>query len=113
VEEIFKLVDEELKKVNRSKILPVGIFLSGGGSLLKNISKTAKKILSLPVAFLEPKYIKIEVDKANRPDFLTALSLAVFGCYSSFSHKGNSMIKDNFKDLFGKAQSFFKKIMPK
>ncbi len=113
VEEIFKMVDDELKKINRSKILPVGVFLSGGGSLLKNISKTAKKTLSLPIAFLEPKYIKIEVDKAGRLDFLTALSLAVLGAYSDSGHRGNNFIKDNFKDAFNKAQGFFKKIMPK
>jgi cell division protein FtsA len=113
VEEIFKMVDDELKKINRSRILPVGIFLSGGGSLLKNISKTAKKTLSLPVAFLDPRYVKIEVDKASRPDFLTALSLAVLGAYSDSNQKNHNLIKDNFKDLFNKAQGFLKKIMPK
>lgn len=113
VEEIFKMVDDEFRKINRSKILPVGVFLSGGGSLLKNISKTAKKTLSLPVSFLEPKYIKIEVDRAGRLDFLTALSLAVLGAYSDVSYRGNNFIKDNFKDIFNKAQGFFKKIMPK
>lgn len=112
-EEIFKIIDDELRKINRSKILPVGVFLSGGGVLLKNISKTAKQTLSLPVAFLEPKYVKIEVDKASRPDFLTALSLAVLGAYSETGYRGNNFIKDNFKDLFSKAQGFFKKIIPK
>lgn len=111
-EEIFDLVDNELKKINRSKILPVGIFLSGGGSLLEGITKTAKRVLSLPVAFLEPKHVKIEIDKASRPDFLSALSLTVYGSYSSISYK-NSFMKDNFKDAFNKMGKFFGKIMPK
>ncbi len=111
-EEIFDLVDNELKKINRSKILPVGIFLSGGGSLLEGITKTAKRVLSLPVAFLEPKHVKIEIDKASRPDFLSALSLTVYGSYSSISYK-NSFMKDNFKDVFDKMGKFFGKIMPK
>lgn len=111
-EEIFHLVDEELKKVNRSKILPVGVFLSGGGSLLKNISRTAKRVLFLPVAFIEPSHIRIEVDKASRPDFSSALALAIYGSYTGFSGK-ESNLKVNFKNIFGKASSLFQKIMPK
>lgn len=111
-EEIFNLVDDELKKINRSRILPVGVFLSGGGSLLEGIVKTAKKTLSLPVAFLEPKQVKVEVDKAARPDFLPALSLAVYGSFS-FSLSRPSLIKDGFKELGDKVGKFFSKIMPK
>ncbi len=111
-EEIFLLIDEELKKVNRSKILPVGVFLSGGGSLLKNVNKVAKRVLSLPVSFIEPSYVKIEVDKASRPDFASALALAIFGSYSDGPYK-DSAFKENFKNLFGKFGGFFKKIMPK
>lgn len=111
-EEIFSLVEEELKKVNRSKILPVGVFLAGGGSLLKNVNKVAKRVLSLPVAFIEPTHVKIEVDKANRPDFAAALALAIYGAYSGATAKEN-ILKVNFKDLFGKVGGFFQKIMPK
>jgi cell division protein FtsA len=111
-EEIFKMVDEELKKINRSKILPIGVFLSGGGSLLSNISKTAKKTLSLPVAFLEPKKVKIEIDKAARPDFLPALSMIVHGSMEEASY-GSNALKDNFNELYGRASNFFKKIMPR
>jgi cell division protein FtsA len=111
-EEIFSMVDDELKKINRSKILPVGVFLSGGGSLLNNIVKTAKKTLSLPVAFLESKHVKIEVDRAASPEFSAALSLAVYGSCSDDEYR-NSFIKENFKDLTNKIGGFFKKIMPK
>ncbi len=112
VEEIFGLIDDELKKINRSKILPVGVFLSGGGCLLKNISKTAKKTLSLPVAFLEPSNVRVDVDKAARPDYLVALSLVVRGAYSNYEYRG-AMIKDGFKNAFGKVNNFFKKIIPR
>ena len=111
-DEIFNLVDEELKKINRSKILPVGAFLCGGGSLLQGIVKTAKKTLSLPVTFLEPKHVKVEVDKASRPDFLPALSLAAYGSYSENGVKMNFM-KDSFKNAFNKFGKFFGKIIPK
>lgn len=113
VEEIFKMIDEELKKINRSRVLPVGVFLSGGGSLLKNITKTAKRVLALPVNFLEVKNIKIEVDKASYPNFLASLSMSVFGAFSDFNDYNPNILKDNFKNLVGKVNNLFKKIIPK
>jgi cell division protein FtsA len=112
VEEIFKMIDDDLRSINRSKILPVGVFLSGGGSLLSNITKTAKEVLSLPVSFLEPKNVKIEIDKAARPDFMAALSLAVCGSQSGSGSK-SSFIKNNIKNIFSKASGFVKRLMPK
>lgn len=113
VEEIFNLVDEDLKKINRSKILPVGIFLAGGGSLLDGIVKVAKRTLSLPVAFLEPREVRVEVDKAARPEFLSALGLVVFGSYVGGSSYRGTALKDGVKNAFKKASNLFKKIIPK
>ncbi len=115
VEEIFKMIDEELKLINRSRILPVGAFLSGGGSLLQGIVKTSKNTLSLPVALVEAKNIKIEIDKASRLDFLPVLSLAVYGCYQGQNYKSSRSLvfNESFKNLFSKANNLFKKIMPK
>ncbi|MFA5644162.1 MAG: cell division protein FtsA [Patescibacteria group bacterium] len=113
VEEIFEMIDDEFKLVNRSKILPAGVFLSGGGSLLKNIVKVAKKELSLPIAFLEPKQARIEVERATYPDFFSSLALAISGSNFGDGHNKVNIIGDNFRDLFGKINSFVKKIIPK
>lgn len=113
VEEIFFLVDEELKKINRSRILPVGVFLSGGGVLLKNVQKVAKRVLALPVASININSLKIEVDRAQSPEFFTALSLLV-SSKQDFSKKSNlNFLKNNIGGLVGNIGNFLKKIIPK
>ena len=114
VEEIFFLVDEELKKINRSRILPVGVFLSGGGILLKNVQKIAKRVLALPVSNINISSLKIEVDKAQSPEFFTALSLLISSKQdlSNKSDRFNSF-KNSFSNLVGGFGGFLKKIIPK
>ncbi len=48
VEEIFEKVDDELKKVERSGMLPAGVFLAGGGVRLAGLVEIAKSKLRLP-----------------------------------------------------------------
>ncbi len=79
VEEIFEKIDNELKKIDRSGMLPAGVFLIGGGAKLNNIVEVAKEKLRLPVALGANKYFDTVIDKVNDPAFLTALSLAVWG----------------------------------
>jgi cell division protein FtsA len=50
VEELFELVDAELKKIKRSQKLPGGIIIAGGTSLMINIDELAKSVLKLPVS---------------------------------------------------------------
>ncbi|MEA3449751.1 MAG: cell division protein FtsA [Patescibacteria group bacterium] len=79
VEEIFEKVDEEFKKIERSGMLPGGVFLIGGGSKLKDIVDSAKKKLRLPVALGGNYNIKAVVDKVNDTEYLSALGLVVWG----------------------------------
>ena len=48
VEELFEFVDKELKKVNRSRKLPGGAVLVGGGAKLPGIAEFAREQLQLP-----------------------------------------------------------------
>lgn len=48
VEELFEYVDKELKKVNRSRKLPGGAVLVGGGAKLPGIAEFAREQLQLP-----------------------------------------------------------------
>lgn len=46
--DIFELIENHLKKIGRSGLLPAGIILTGGGSGIEIIESLAKNILKLP-----------------------------------------------------------------
>ena len=46
--DIFELVDRHLAKVGRQGLLPAGIIMTGGGSILSKIEEYSKDILKLP-----------------------------------------------------------------
>ena len=48
LEEIFDLANEELKKIERSRMLPAGVVISGGTAALPGILELAKKSFRLP-----------------------------------------------------------------
>lgn len=77
MEEIFEMIDTELKKIDRSGKLPSGIILTGGGAKLPLIVELAKKVLNLPVFLGRPSennFILV-VDKVNDMSYTTALGL--------------------------------------
>lgn len=75
LDEIFEMVDAELKKINRSGKLPGGAVLVGGTARMSGIVEYAKKCLRLPVRVEVPKHVAGLVDKIAVPEFATAVGL--------------------------------------
>ncbi|MBU0637016.1 MAG: cell division protein FtsA [Patescibacteria group bacterium] len=89
VEEIFEKIDNELKKIDRSGMLPAGVFLIGGGAKLQGLIDVAKNKLRLPVCLGNNRDILTTIDKINDATYLTALGLVVWGSQLSNSKKGS------------------------
>lgn len=111
VEEIFEMVDQELKKVERSGMLPAGAILAGAPIALDGLADIAKNKLRLPVSLAEAKKIRFAIDKARQPEFITALGLLSWGF--SYSGQSSSSRLMDFGGAFSKIKGFFQKIMPK
>ncbi len=79
VEEIFEKVDAEFKKIERSGMLPAGVFLVGGGAHLKDIVEVAKQKLRLPAGLGANQATQTIIDKVGDVSYLTALGLALWG----------------------------------
>jgi cell division protein FtsA len=79
VEEIFEKVDLEFKSIERSGMLPGGVYLIGGGTKLGDIVEVAKKQLRLPACHGSNKNVPTVIDKVNDTEFLNALGLVVWG----------------------------------
>jgi cell division protein FtsA len=88
VEEIFDKIDDELKKIDRSGMLPAGVFLIGGGAKLADIVETAKSRLRLPACLGANRNVSSAIDKVNDINYLTALGLVAWGSQLSDGKKG-------------------------
>jgi cell division protein FtsA len=112
VEEILEKVDDELKKIERSGMLPAGAILTGAGSHLPGLIDTAKQKLRLPVSLGTCKNVSAVIEKVSHPEFLNALGLVVAGSSQDEAYLSKKKININFDNLWGKVKGIIKKIKP-
>lgn len=90
LEEIFAMVNKELKSIGREKLLPAGVVLTGGTAKLPGAIDLAKNILALPAQTGFPVPLGGLVDKVDDPSFVTAVGLVLWGLdNASFARKSN------------------------
>jgi len=75
LDEIFEMIDAELKKIRRSGQLPGGAVLVGGTAKMEGIIDFAKSRLRLPARVSTPHNVSGLVDKVTVPEFATAVGL--------------------------------------
>ncbi len=75
VEEIFALMLQEIKRSGYDGLLPAGMVLTGGTSLLPDIRKLASETLGMPVRLGRPDNLVGMVDRLHSPAFSTSVGL--------------------------------------
>jgi cell division protein FtsA len=113
MDEIFELVNKELKKVKRDGKLPGGIILTGGGAKMGGVVDVAKDVLGLPAQVGFPKDYASAIEKVDDPAFATAVGLVAWGADSETrvgktGFKGFSSVKSTVKNM----QKWFKSFLP-
>ncbi|MFA6486259.1 MAG: cell division protein FtsA [Candidatus Magasanikbacteria bacterium] len=112
VEEILQKVDEELRRIGRSGLLPAGVVLTGAGSKLPGLTEMIKKYLRLPATMGAPVDFYSITEKVNDPSFSTAVGLVQWGSNMQFSAmrgSGSSGVSKS-GDLTKKLGGFFTQI---
>lgn len=79
MQEIFEKVDAELRKVERSGLLPAGVVLTGGGVKILGCVEAAKDAFRLPVTISAALGISSVIDRAHDPAFSTSVGLVLWG----------------------------------
>jgi len=110
--DIFELIENQLKRLKRSELLPAGIVFTGGGSYIKEIENLAKEQLRLPTrlgpidANINNKY------KIYDASWYTAFGLALYSKESYNSESINRIITDNLKQVKTFFKSIFNQLLP-
>ena len=91
--DIFDLIDNHLKKINRSGLLPAGIILTGGGSGVTKIEDLAKASLNLPSKIAKINFIKNSNNRIKDSTWSVAYGLCIFGLTSKEETKTGKILK--------------------
>lgn len=118
LEEIFNMVNKELKTIGRDKLLPGGIVLTGGTAKLPGAVDLAKNILGLPAQTGFPSPLGGLIDKVDEPSFVTAVGLVLWGLESMPSGKlggffSSNKLVGNFSNSMGGTVNSMKKWLGK
>lgn len=116
VEEVFELVLQEIKRSGYDGLLPAGMVLTGGSSLLPGMRALASQTMGLPVRVARPENLVGLTDQLNSPAFSTSVGLLYWALlmsetipvhHSRGSRKGGGSSVD-----LEKLKEFLKRLLP-
>lgn len=110
LEEIFNEIRKKLKAAKYDQRLPEGVVLTGGGAKMRDIDLFAKKILEAAVKIGIPQGLGGVSEAIEKPEYATAVGLALFAAEESHS---NPVVKKSKKSTKLPRTNFFKKIFGK
>ncbi len=79
IAELFELVLDEVRQSGYAGLLPAGVVLTGGASLLPGMRTIANKILKMPARIAQPEDISGMIDMLRSPAFSTSVGLLRLG----------------------------------
>jgi cell division protein FtsA len=117
VTEIFKLILQEIKRSGYDGLLPAGIVLTGGSSMLPGIKRLASSVMSLPVRAAQPENLVGLVDKLSSPAYSTSVGLLYWGFNA---HEGminpkrgrKRRVKGEQTMVFANIKEWIKRLLP-
>ncbi len=114
VEEIFLLVLQEIKRSGYDGLLPAGMVLTGGTSLLPGIRGLASKVMGLPVRLAQPENLIGLTDQLNSPAYSTSVGLLNWALLMSETSPENVNPGPGSKGMIDidKVKKWIKKLLP-
>ncbi len=112
-DELFTLIQAELRRSGYEELIPAGIVLTGGTSKMEGAMELAEEIFHMPVRVGSPQHAKGLNDIIRNPIYATAVGLLLFGARDEQSHSSlrepkvrvdrlTTGVLAGIKDWFGK-----------
>ncbi|SDX57758.1 cell division protein FtsA [Marinobacter mobilis] len=78
-EELFTLVQSELRRSGFEELIPAGIVITGGSSTMEGVVELAEEIFHMPVRLACPQAVAGMTEVVNNPIYATGVGLLIYG----------------------------------
>jgi cell division protein FtsA len=107
VEELFSLVQAELRRSGFEEQISSGIVLTGGSSLMRGMVELAEEVFHMPVRIGVPEYIGGFSERVRNPRFATGVGLLLAGLEKHEIDQAARIQGASFKQILERMKSWF------
>lgn len=106
-DELFTLVQAELRRSGFEDLIAAGIVLTGGTSKMEGAVELAEEIFHMPVRLGAPQKVSGLADIVNNPIYSTGVGLLQYGMSHQHDNRANAFTKNATNSWWDKAKSWF------
>ena len=104
VEEIFSLVQHEIRKTGYEDLLASGLVVAGGAALMSGMVELAEEVVELPTRVGYPQGVGGLMDVVKNPMYATGVGLVLYGV----DHADHRYFRVRDTDIYGTVRSRMK-----
>ena len=106
-EELFTLIQAELRRSGFEDLCAAGIVLTGGSSKMEGAVELAEEIFHMPVRLGLPQYVTGLVDVVRNPIHSTGVGLLLFGYQNRGMRESEMRMGNGFKSVWNRMKNWF------
>lgn len=106
-EELFTLIQAELRRSGFEEIIPAGIVLTGGSSKMEGLIELAEEVFHMPVRLGVPQGIQGLVDVVRNPIHATGVGLLLYGQQQNVQRNTFEETSSGFSSLLTRMKQWF------
>ncbi|HEB80697.1 MAG TPA: cell division protein FtsA, partial [Chromatiales bacterium] len=106
-EELFTLIQAELRRSGFEELIAAGYVLTGGSSRMEGAVELAEEVFHLPVRLGTPQYVAGLVDVVRNPIYATGVGLLLFGRQNRGSRGGSPGVGRGLRGVWERMKSWF------
>jgi len=107
VEELYSLVQTELRRSGFEDLLSSGVVITGGSSAMQGMVELGEEIFHMPVRLGLPHYVGGLADVVRTPRFSTGAGLLMYGVEQQQRHEAARIQSGSFGDVMGRMKAWF------
>ncbi|HUJ00679.1 MAG TPA: cell division protein FtsA [Usitatibacter sp.] len=108
VEELYSLIQRELRSSGLEELLSSGIVITGGSALMKGMVELGEEVFHMPVRVGVPNYNGALAEVVRNPRYSTGIGLLMAGLDQVKRDRHARIQGAGFKEVFEKMKSWFK-----
>ncbi|MEW5771018.1 MAG: cell division protein FtsA [Pseudomonadota bacterium] len=107
VEELFSLVQAELRRSGFEEQISSGLVLTGGASMMKGMVELAEEVFHMPVRVGVPEYVGGFSERVRNPRYATAVGLLLAGLEKHEIDQAARIQGASFKQILERMKAWF------